>query len=100
MALITAITVEARGKRGTQGTVSGRIAALNQGSITIARGSKNPRKPARTYTFALAQQTAVVLTNGKPAPPNALQMGVRVRVAYQVARTGTPVAMQIQIVGR
>jgi hypothetical protein len=100
IALVTALTVEGRGKRRAPGTVGGRIAALNPGSITIARRSKNTRRPPRAYTFALAQQTAVVLPNGRPAEPNALQMGVRVRVAFQVARNGTPVATQIQIVGR
>jgi hypothetical protein len=99
-ALGAAVAVEARGKRAAPGTVSGRIAGLNQGSISIARRNKSRTGAARVYTFALTAQTAVVLPNGKPAPLNALQMGVRVRVGFQVAPMGALVATQIQIRGR
>jgi hypothetical protein len=100
IAIAAPIPVQGRGKRKGQGTIMGRIAAMNPGSITIAKRKSIKKRAPRSYTFALAQQTAVVLSNGRPAPPNALEMGVRVRVSYQVAPTGTPVAAVIQIVGR
>ncbi len=93
------IPVEGRGRK-VQGTVAGRIAGLNPGSITIAKGRQTRKRRPRVYTLALAPQTAVVLSNGRPAPPNALQMGARVRVAYQMTNTGAMVATQIQLLGR
>jgi hypothetical protein len=90
--------VEGRGRKA-QGIVSGRVAALNQGSITIAKKKQGSKRRPQTYVLALTPQTTVILPNGQPAPPNSLQLGVRVRIAVQMG-TGGPVATQIRLLGR
>jgi hypothetical protein len=99
IAVGSVIPVEGRGRKA-RGTMTGRVAGLNPGSIAIAKGRPTKKRQPRVYNFALAPQTAVVLPNGRPAPPNALQMGARVRVAYQMTNTGAMVAAQIQVLGR